>query len=288
MHDARLGRKRCSVPRYAIAEARADREEEVALLYCHVRRVGAVHPRHPGESLGLCGDAADAHERRDRRHPRQSEEFTNLLRSIREHNTAADEEQRLLRRGKSLRCRPHRCGIKGGLARIAVQLYSTRIAIVDLRIEHILCHVDDDDARTPRPRDIKRLFDDARQIRRVLHEIIMLRNRRRNTHDVRLLERIFSNVRICHLSRDADHRHRVHMCRRNPRHEIRRAGSRCCKYDADLPRRAGVPVCRMCRALLMTRQHMPEPHFINFVIQRKHRAARIAKDDLDALLFQTL
>ena len=138
--------------------------------------------------------------------------------------TTADKEHGPMRGKDRLRRLPYRRYLIGDLAGISVQFDRLRTAILDFRIEYVLRHIDDNDARTPRPRDIECLFYHARQLVHVLDEVVMLCDRRRNADDVRLLERILSDVRIRDLSRDADHRNGVHMRRRNPRHEIRCPG----------------------------------------------------------------
>ena len=116
----------------------------------------------------------------------------------------------------------------------------------------------------------------------------MLCDWRRDADDVRFLERVLSNIRVRDLSRDADERHGIDVRRRDARDEVPRARARRRKDDADLARRAGIAVGRMDRALLVPRQHMRKFHLVDCIIQRQHRAARIAEHDIDALFFQAL
>ena len=224
MDDPCLRRKRRRISRHAITEARTDREEQVAFLDRHIGCVGAVHSCHSREAVRSRGNRAEPHQCRHRRHPCQSDNLADVFGRIREHGTAADKEHRPMRGKDRLRRLPYRRYLIGDLAGISVQFDRLRTAILDFRIEYVLCHIDDDDARTPRPRDIECLFYHTRQLVHVLDEVVMLCDRRRNADDVRLLERILSDVRIRDLSRDADHRNGVHMRRRNPRHEIRCPG----------------------------------------------------------------
>ena len=82
MHDLCLRCKcRCS-PGYAVAETRAKREQEIALLYRHVRGIGTVHSRHARIALRLCRNTADPHKGCDGRHSREREQFTYMCRCI--------------------------------------------------------------------------------------------------------------------------------------------------------------------------------------------------------------
>ena len=184
----------------------------------------AVHSCHSRKAVRSRGNRPEPHQCRHRRHPRQSDNLADVFGCIREHGTTADKEHGPMRGKDRLRRLPYRRYLIGDLAGISVQFDRLRTAILDFRIEYVLRHIDDNDARTPRPRDIECLFYHARQLVHVLDEVVMLCDRRRNADDVRLLERILSDVRIRDLSRDADHRNGVHMRRRNPRHEIRCPG----------------------------------------------------------------
>ena len=163
-----------------------------------------------------------------------------------------------------------------------------RVLVVDRRIEYILCHVDDHDTGTPRTRDVERLLYHTRDVAHILDEVVVLRDRRRNADDVRLLKRILAYVGIRNLSRNTDHRHGVHMRCCDARHEIRRTRSRSCKHDTNLARGSGIAVRRVRSPLLVARQDMRELHLIYLIVEREDSAARIAEHDLDALLLQTL
>ena len=182
----------------------------------------------------------------------------------------------------------HCIHIKGDIPRIAMQECGIGIFIVDRRVKYILCHIDHNHAGAPRPCDVERFLHDPRDVVHIFYEIVVLRDRRRDADNIRLLKGILADVRIRHLSRDADHRHGVHMRRRDARHEICRARSRGRKGDADLARRSGIAVRRVRCPLLVARQDMRKIHLIYFIVEREDCPARIAKHDLDALRLQAL
>ena len=169
-----------------------------------------------------------------------------------------------------------------------MQLHRLRITVFDLCVEYILCYVDGYDTGTSRPRDIERFLYNARNIVDVLDEIVVLCDRGRDADNIRLLERILADIRIGHLSRDADHRNGVHVRRRDARHEIRRSGTRGRKGDADLARGSGIPVRRMRRALLMAREDVRKFHLVYFIVECEDGSPRIAEDDLNSLGLQAL
>ena len=161
------------------------------------------------------------------------------------------------------------------------------IDIINLLRKDILGDVDRDRPRTPRARDEKGLLQDLRQIFRRLHEVVVLRDRRRDAADVRLLEGILADVGIADLPRNADERDRIHVCRRDARHEVRAAGAGRRQTHADLARRTRVAVCRMSRSLLVTHEDMGKLLRVNRIVEVEHSAARIAENNAHALLAQT-
>ena len=286
--NACLRGKLCHCARHAVAEARTDGEQQVAVLDRHIGGIGAVHPRHPRIAGRIGRNAAEPHQCGDGRHPRQGEEFPYIRCRIREDDAAADKEQRPLCRAEGVRCRAYGIDIQRDTAAVSAQGSGSRRGKVDLCIEHILCHVDDDDTGASRPRDEEGLLDHARQIIYVLDEVIVLRDRCRHTDNVRLLKGVLADIWIGDLPRDADHRNGVHIRRCNPRHEVRRARSRGRKDHADLARGARIAVCSVRGALFMAREDMRKFHLIYFIVQREDGTAGIAKDDLHALLPKAL
>ena len=167
-------------------------------------------------------------------------------------------------------------------------MYLLRIDIIQLLRKDVLGNVDCNRSRTPRARDEKGFFQHLRQILRRLHEVVVLRDRCRDATDVRLLEGILADVGIADLPRDTDERDRIHVRRRDARHEVRAAGAGRRQAHADLARRTRIAVRRMSRSLLVTHEDMGKLLRVNRIIEVKHRAARIAENNAHTLLAQTL
>ena len=247
-----------------------------------------MHARHARIALGSCGNAADPHECRHGGYARAFEQLAHICRRIREYNAAADKEQGAMCGKERLRRLPHGRHLVGDIACVSVQLDCLWIMVLDRRIKYVLCYVDDHDTGTSRPRDIECFLHDARDVVDIFHEIVVFRNRRGDADDIRLLKRVLSDVRIRDLSRNADHRYRVHMRCRNARHEIGCSGPRGRKCNADLARGSGIAVCRMRRALLMARQDVRKLHLVYFIVECEDGSPRIAEHDLNPLGLQAL
>ena len=272
--------------RHAITEAHADAEQQVTLLDGHVGPIRAMHARKAKEALLVGRDGAESEQGRRARCAEAAHDVLEHICLLREDDAAARKDQRLLGRADGLNHRVNLPLIADVLAAVAAQMHRLWICIVKLRIEDILGHIDDDRPRAARARDVERLFEHARQVLYLLDEVIVLRDWRRDTTNIRLLEGILADVGVSHLSRDADERHRIRIGRRDTRDEIRRtrAGGR--EDDADLARRARIAVCRMDSSLLMARQDVRKLHFIDSIVEREHRAAGISEYDVHAFILQ--
>ncbi len=103
-----------------------------------------------------------------------------------------------------------------------------------------------------------------------------------------LLKGIRSHQTLRHVSGDKDHGRRIHICRRNRRHQIGRAGAARGDAHARLSAGAGIAVRRVTRVLLMRCQHMLNSvlTLIKFIINGQNRAAGKTKHRADVLLNQ--
>ena len=72
-------------------------------------------------------------------------------------------------------------------------------------------------------RDVKRFFNDARNIIHVRDQITVLHNRQCDANDVRLLKRATANHILIHLACDSDERTGIHVSVGNSRDEVSRA-----------------------------------------------------------------
>ena len=156
------------------------------------------------------------------------------------------------------------------------------------RCRHILRDVDQHRAGTARISNAERV---AQYIGELLHmpdHEIMLGDGHGNARDINLLERVFANQRRADIAGNRNHRDRIHIGSGNAGNQVGRTRPGCRNDNAGLPCCACIAVGCVGRALLMRGQHMADAVAVQVqrVINVQNRAARIAKDRVDALLDQ--
>ncbi len=136
---------------------------------------------------------------------------------------------------------------------------------------------------------MERLVQHARQILDALDQIIVLGARPGDADGVAFLERVVADQVRRHLAGDADDRDRVAQRVGQARHRIGGAGAGRDQHAADFAGRARIAFGRVRRALLVPHQDVLHPLLREQrVIDRQHRAARIAEQMLDALVGERL
>ena len=103
--DRRAGRERRELARDAVVEARADGDEEVALVHRPVRPLRPVHPGPAEVELVRLRERALAHQRRHDRKRAELGERAQLVARVGVERPAADVEDGLLRRRRAPRRR---------------------------------------------------------------------------------------------------------------------------------------------------------------------------------------
>ena len=132
-------------------------------------------------------------------------------------------------------------------------------------------------------------MQDARQILDAPHQIIVLGAVAGDAGRVAFLERVGADEMRRHLAGDADERNRIHQRVGQAGDGVGRARARGDQQHADLAGRAGVAFRRVGGALFVAHQHMAKLVLVKErVVDRQHRAARIAEHDVDALILQRL
>ena len=132
-------------------------------------------------------------------------------------------------------------------------------------------------------------MQDARQVVDVLHQIIVLGAGPRDADRVAFLEGVVADEMGRHLAGDADERDRIHQRIGEAGHRIGGARARGDEHDAGLAGRARIAFGRMGGALLVAHQDVLHLLLLeDLVIDRQHRAARIAEHMLDPLVRQRL
>ncbi len=132
---------------HAIVEARADRDQHVAVLHRHVRLDGAVHAEHAGELRVGPGKSAEAHQRVGAREAEEAHEARQLRRRVVQHDAAAGVDHRLLRVEQELDRLLDLPGMSLGDRVVRAQRDGLRIAPLGLRLRHVLRDVDQHRAR---------------------------------------------------------------------------------------------------------------------------------------------
>jgi hypothetical protein len=109
----------------------------------------------------------------------------------------------------------------------------------------------------------------------------------RDADGVALLERVGADEVRRDLAGDADDGHGIHHGVRESRHRVGGAGTRGHEDHADLAGRAGVALGGVHCPLLVADEHVLDGVLMEErVIDRKHRAARIAEHVLDPLILE--
>ena len=109
----------------------------------------------------------------------------------------------------------------------------------------------------------------------------------RDTDGIGFLEGVVADQMSWYLTGQTNHRDRVHHGIGKTGYRICRARAGCHEHSAYLTSRARIAFRRVHRRLLVAGQHMPQIVLLEqCVINRKHGAARIAENDVNALVHQ--
>ena len=150
---------------------------------------------------------------------------------------------------------------------------------------HVLGHVDEDRSGTAGAGDVERLVQHFGEIVDVAHQPVVLGAGPGDADGVAFLERVVADQVRRHLAGDADQRDRIHQRVRQRRHHVGGARSRGHQHHARLAGGARIALGGVAGALLVPHQDVLELALLEkLVIDRKHRAAGIAEDMLDAMI----
>ena len=259
-------------------------------MHRHVGFVGAVHAEHAEPVLARCRIGAEPHQGRGDREAGDLDQFAQQLRCLETgiDDAAAAIDHRALGVGEQ------RHGL-ADLRRIA--LHARRVGDVHVGLArrmigagrelHVLGHVDQHRTGTARGRDIERLVQHLGEIVDVAHQPVVLGAGPGDADGVAFLEGVVADQMRRHLPGDADQRDRIHQRIRQRRHHVGGAGTRGHQHHARLAGRARIALGGVAGALLVPDQDVLDLALLeNLVIDRKHRAARIAEDVLHAMIDQ--
>ena len=228
-------------------------------------------------------EGVEAHQGQRHRGCGQLGEGPEFGRRHRPEHPAARQQNGPLRGRQGLGGAPDLDGVPGGYRTVSPQFDMIRVPEWGSVVQDILRKVNQHRARLAGRGDIEGLLDDPRELLHVPHQVVVLGAGPGDADDVGLLERIVPDHRGVDLPRQHHHRDRVHVGRGYPGHGV--GGPRAGGDEADPrpPRRAGVPVGGVDRTLLVTDKDVLQRRVEERVVQRQHRAAREAEDDLHPL-----
>ena len=153
----------------------------------------------------------------------------------------------------------------------------------------VLRDVDHHRSRPAARGDVERLVQHARQILDALHQIVVLGAGPGDADGVALLEGVVADQMRRHLPGDDDDRDRVAERVGQAGDRVGGAGARGDQHAAHLAGRARIAFGGVDRALLVADQDVLDHLLLeDRVIDRQHRAARIAEQVLHALIGESL
>ncbi len=252
--------------------------------------VGPVHPHH-AQPLRVGGrEGPQPHQRGGHRRPDLMGEGAQGLagRGTGVDHAAAGVEQRPLGLGDQLDRLGDLVHVALGLRPIAMGVSCLVGADIGAGGElHVLGNVDHDRAGAARGGDLEGLVHHVRQVLDPLHQVIVLGAGPGDADGVGLLER----VRADQVGGDLSGQHHqwdgIHQGVDDAGDGVGGAGAGGHQHHAGLAGGAGIALGRVGGALLVAHQHVAQLVLVEQrVVDRKHRPARIAEDDLYALVLE--
>ena len=291
MYLLRARRERVEPSGDPVVEARADADHQIAIVHRPVGFPRAVHTEH-AKPLRIGGRVGTKpHQRRRDRIAGKLDEFAQELARLRAgiDDAAAGVEHRTLRALHQLDGRLDLVDVALQPRLVALVRKFVRLEVHPLGELNVLRDVDHDRTRPSAAGDVERFVQNARQVRNVLHQVVVLGAGPRDADGVAFLERVVADEMCRHLSGQADDRDRVHQRVGKSGHGVRRARAGGHQQAADLAGRAGIAFRRMRRALFMADEDVLDLLLLEErVIDRQHGAAGIAEHMFDPLIGQSL
>ena len=234
-------------------------------------------------------EGAESHEGLRHGDLGQLRQLDELGRGVRRDGAAADVQHRPLgphERPRGLLDLP---GMPFVRRVVGAHVHFRRILEGPLLDEDVLRQVHVHGSGTAGGRDVKRLLDDVRQVLAVLDQEVVLGRRARDADIVRFLERVVADQVRRHLPGERDDGDRVHQRILERGDQVRGGGSGRDEADADLARRARVALRRMARRGLLPHEDVANAlKVVEDVVDRQHRPAGQAKDEVDPFPLQAL
>ena len=207
-----------------------------------------------------------AHEGRDDGNLCRIDDVFEILRRFRQDDAAADEEDRFLAVADHGDGPVYVIGLPFAFYSVSGQVDRIGILEVDFCFQGILGDVDEDRSGTACRRDVKGFFQDPRDRRGVLDQVVVLGNGRRDPGNIGFLEGVAPDEVRRDLAADDDHGDRIHIGCGNACNHVADPRPGGGDADAGPAGNAGVTVGSVDRTLFMTGKDVPEVVFIHFFV----------------------
>ncbi|SCU83807.1 hypothetical protein CNECB9_4260011 [Cupriavidus necator] len=263
---------------HAIIEARADRDQDIALLHRPVCFIGAMHPEHAQEASVSARKRAESHEGVRHRRIDQGSQREQLGTHTRRNDAATAINTGLSGAPDYLRSMPDLTPMAFHHGPVGADLHMIRVGERRAGKCHVLRDIDHDRPRASRSGKVKGL-DGQCQTGNMANHKVVLDDWPGNADRIAFLECILPNQRGRNIAGDDHHRNRVEIGSGNACNGIGNTRPGCHQRNTHLAGGSGVPVCGVDGRLLMANQqmlHIVLP--VQGVVDWKHSAARISPD----------
>ena len=273
----------------AVVEAGADVQQHVAAVHGQVGLVSAVHAQHAEElrvagregaqphqrvGAGKSGGADEAGERRGGGRPGV------------DHATAGIDH-RAFRRFQHRHGAADQGAVRLGLRAVGAVRGFRRRGVRGAADQDVLGQVDHHRPGPAAARHVERLMHHAGEVARALDQVIVLGGRAGDAGGVGFLEGVVADQMGGHLAGQADHRDAVHQRVGQAGDGVGGARPAGHQHHADAAGAAGIALGGMHGGLLVPHQDVADRVLVEQrVVDRQHRPARIAENDLDPLVLE--
>ena len=280
-------RETAELASHAVIEPGAESHHKVSTLQSSHGRHCSVHSGHAQVLRVGVGQSTSRHQRGDHRGAGDVGEGAERVARVATDHTTAHIQDGTARRREQTSCLAHLLEVRLRGRVIAREVQVNRPPEDGVGLLGALGNVHQHRTRTARAGDVEGLSDTRRDVIRVGHQEGVLGHRHRDTHDVGLLEGIRSDQGGAHLTRDGNHRDRVHVRIGEGGHQVGSPRTRGRHADANSTRRVGIARRRVPGSLLMPHQDVPQLLGIKQrVIGRQDGSTRDAENNVDARGFK--
>ena len=272
----------------AVIPARPDGHDEIAVGHRLVGISGAVHAQHPQMKRLILGNRTLAQQGGDHGRLQLLCQTQNGLARVRDDCPVADVKHRASALAEQF------CGLLeilgvGPLGHVvAGQVHRIHKGRVAGTGGQILGQVDQHRSRSASGGDVERLFNDARDVRSVAHQIAVLDHRVGDTGDVGLLKGVLAQQGPYHLRGDDHHGDGIHERGVQAGDGVGGARTGGHQDHARFAGGAGVAVSHVGRALLVANPDQLDLRPDEGIEERDGRAAGQAENDLHPFALQAL